>query len=70
MSFSDIDRDVPGQGLVVRMLCSIPSNHLCRVLEYLTRDDADRAVKELDGREVRGMKVSVALDDSVGQECL
>ncbi|KAF8910749.1 hypothetical protein CPB85DRAFT_1376056 [Mucidula mucida] len=48
VSFSDIDRDVPGQG----------------VLEYLTRDDADRAVKELDGREVRGMKVSVALDDS------
>ncbi|KAG5636408.1 hypothetical protein H0H81_008148 [Sphagnurus paluster] len=49
VSFADIDRDVPGQG----------------ILEYLNRDDADRAVKELDGKELRGRPVRVALDDSV-----
>ncbi|KAF5380807.1 hypothetical protein D9615_004114 [Tricholomella constricta] len=48
VSFADIDRDVPGQG----------------ILEYLNRDDADRAVKELDGKELRGRPVRVALDDS------
>ncbi|RDB21425.1 Pre-mRNA-splicing factor srp2 [Hypsizygus marmoreus] len=48
VSFADIDRDTPGQG----------------ILEYLNRDDADRAVKELDGKELRGRPVRVALDDS------
>jgi len=48
VSFADIDRDVPGQG----------------ILEYLSRDDADRAVKELDNKELRGRPVRVALDDS------
>ncbi|EDR14352.1 uncharacterized protein LACBIDRAFT_306110 [Laccaria bicolor S238N-H82] len=48
VSFADIDRDVPGQG----------------VLEYLSREDADRAVKELDGKDLRGRPVRVALDDS------
>ncbi|KAF5373686.1 hypothetical protein D9758_000874 [Tetrapyrgos nigripes] len=48
VSFADIDRDVPGQG----------------VLEYLSRDDADRACKELDGRELRGRAVHVDLDDT------
>ncbi|KAF8077773.1 hypothetical protein FPV67DRAFT_1557232 [Lyophyllum atratum] len=48
VSFADIDRDVPGQG----------------ILEYLNRDDADRAVKELDSKELRGRPVRVALDDS------
>ncbi|KAG6862062.1 hypothetical protein C0995_007192 [Termitomyces sp. Mi166 len=48
VSFADIDRDVPGQG----------------ILEYLNRDDADRAVRELDGKELRGRPVRVAFDDS------
>ncbi|KAG6877737.1 hypothetical protein C0993_004554 [Termitomyces sp. T159_Od127] len=48
VSFADIDRDVPGQG----------------ILEYLNREDADRAVRELDGKELRGRPVRVAFDDS------
>ncbi|TFK30062.1 hypothetical protein FA15DRAFT_699619 [Coprinopsis marcescibilis] len=47
VSFADIDRDNAGQG----------------VLEYLSREDADKAVKDLDGRELRGKLVRVALDD-------
>lgn len=35
------------------------------VLEYLFRDDADRAVRELDGKELRGRPVRVTLDESV-----
>ncbi|KAF8585855.1 hypothetical protein K439DRAFT_1342599 [Ramaria rubella] len=52
VSFADIDRDVPGQG----------------ILEYLTRDDADTAVKTLDGKDLRGQPVRVALagDDHRG----
>ncbi|EKM82565.1 hypothetical protein AGABI1DRAFT_111169 [Agaricus bisporus var. burnettii JB137-S8] len=50
VSFADIDRESPGQG----------------VLEYLNREDADRAVRELDGKELRGRPVRVALDDSGG----
>ncbi|KAH9079263.1 hypothetical protein EDB83DRAFT_2503747 [Lactarius deliciosus] len=38
VSFADIDRDTPGQG----------------ILEYLSREDADRAVKDLDGKDLRG----------------
>jgi arginine/serine-rich splicing factor 4/5/6 len=37
-----------------------------RILEYQSREDAERAVKELDGRDLRGRPVRVALDDSVG----
>ncbi|KAK7467507.1 hypothetical protein VKT23_004561 [Stygiomarasmius scandens] len=50
VSFADIDRDVPGQG----------------ILEYLSRDDADRACKELDNTELRGRPVRVTLDDTRG----
>jgi len=50
VSFADIDRDFPGQG----------------VLEYLSREDAERAVKELDGKDLRGRPVRVAFDDSRG----
>jgi arginine/serine-rich splicing factor 4/5/6 len=50
VSFADIDRDFPGNG----------------ILEYLNRDDADRAVKDLDGKDLRGRPVRVALDDTVG----
>jgi len=48
VSFADIDRDFPGQG----------------ILEYLFRDDADRAVRELDGKELRGRTVRVTLDET------
>ncbi|KAJ7286297.1 hypothetical protein C8J57DRAFT_1664273 [Mycena rebaudengoi] len=48
VSFADIDRDFRDQG----------------ILEYLSRDDADRAVKDLDGKDLRGRPVRVALDDS------
>jgi len=45
VSFADIDRDVPGQG----------------ILEYINRDDADSAIKTLDGKDLRGQSVRVAL---------
>ncbi|TCD68445.1 hypothetical protein EIP91_010731 [Steccherinum ochraceum] len=45
VSFADIDRDNVGEG----------------ILEYLSRDDADRAVKELDGKDLRGQAVRVAV---------
>lgn len=34
------------------------------ILEYLTREDADRAIRDLDSKELRGKIVRVA-DDSV-----
>ncbi|KAI0093898.1 hypothetical protein BDY19DRAFT_902602 [Irpex rosettiformis] len=46
VSYADIDRDKPGEG----------------ILEYLSRDDAERAVKELDGKDLRGNSVRVSLD--------
>jgi splicing factor, arginine/serine-rich 4/5/6 len=50
VSFADIDRDNPGQG----------------ILEYQFREDADRAVRDLDGKELRGRPVRVTLDESRG----
>jgi splicing factor, arginine/serine-rich 4/5/6 len=38
---------------------------LRRILEYLNREDADRAVKELSGRDLRGQAVRVDLHDDV-----
>jgi hypothetical protein len=32
-----------------------------RILEYLSREDAERAVKELDGKDLRGQPVRVDL---------
>ncbi|KZT26643.1 RNA-binding domain-containing protein [Neolentinus lepideus HHB14362 ss-1] len=49
VSYADIDRDNPGNG----------------ILEYLAREDADRAVKELDGKDLRGRAVRVTLDEAV-----
>ncbi|KAJ3524631.1 hypothetical protein NM688_g8529 [Phlebia brevispora] len=46
VSYADIDRDKAGEG----------------ILEYLSRDDAERAVKELDGKDLRGNSVRVTLD--------
>ncbi|KAF8323081.1 hypothetical protein DL93DRAFT_2162277 [Clavulina sp. PMI_390] len=46
VTFADVDRDYPGQG----------------VLEYVTQDDADYAVRKLDGRELRGVSVHVDAD--------
>jgi len=36
-----------------------------RVLEYLNREDADRAVKDLNGKDLRGQPVRVDLFDDV-----
>lgn len=36
-----------------------------RILEYVHREDASRAVKELDGKDLRGRPVHVAFDDAV-----
>jgi hypothetical protein len=38
---------------------------LRRILEYLSREDAERAVKELSGRDLRGQAVRVDLYDDV-----
>ncbi|CCA73791.1 hypothetical protein PIIN_11698 [Serendipita indica DSM 11827] len=50
VTFADIDRDVPNQG----------------VIEYSTREEADQAIRDLDGKEIRGTSVRVALDDRRG----
>ncbi|KAJ8483121.1 hypothetical protein ONZ51_g4909 [Trametes cubensis] len=50
VSYADIDRDYPGEG----------------ILEYLSREDAERAVKELDGRDLRGQPVRVTMDRERG----
>jgi hypothetical protein len=45
-----------------------PSLHIdlfYSVLEYLSREEAERASKELDGKELRGRNVRVYLDESV-----
>lgn len=67
VTYSDIDRDVPGQGCVLPSLPYSSKSHygIRSVLEYISQEDADRAVKELDGRDLRGRPVRVALDDAV-----
>ncbi|KAI0064709.1 RNA-binding domain-containing protein [Artomyces pyxidatus] len=52
VSFADIDRDNAGQG----------------ILEYLAREDAERAVKDLDGKDLRGQPVRVTLQDDRGPD--
>jgi hypothetical protein len=39
------------------------------ILEYLSRDDAERAVKELDGKDLRGNSVKVSMDTSEVSSC-
>ena len=51
--------ELPGLNMMFHLLLKFS------VLEYLFRDDADRAVRELDGKELRGRPVRVTLDDSV-----
>lgn len=38
---------------------------LPRILEYLSRDDAERAVRDLDGKDLRGKVVRVEFDENV-----
>ena len=62
VSYADIDRDRAGEGYVApSKKATILISHLS-VLEYLSREDAERAVKELDGKDLRGNSVRVALD--------
>jgi hypothetical protein len=39
-------------------------------LEYQSREDADRAVKQLDGKDLRGQTVQVAVDNDVRLPCI
>lgn len=39
-------------------------NRFFRILEYLSREDADRALRDLDNKDLRGKVVRVALDES------
>ncbi|KAG8934070.1 hypothetical protein FRC01_005231 [Tulasnella sp. 417] len=50
VSFADVERDMPGRG----------------VLEYLTAEDADHAVRSLDGKDLRGVAVRLSLDEHGG----
>jgi len=50
VSFADIDREAEGRG----------------VLEYLTREDAEHAVKYLNNREIRGRAVTVEFAEDRG----
>jgi len=52
VSFADIDRDNVGDG----------------VLEYPSREDADRAAKQLDGKDLRGQTVRVVADNDRGPD--
>ncbi|KAG8835882.1 hypothetical protein FRC17_000432 [Serendipita sp. 399] len=47
VSFADIDRDVPNQG----------------VIEFPTREEADQAIRDLDGKDIRGVSVRVYIDE-------
>jgi len=47
VSYADVDRNDPGRG----------------VLEYLAFEDADSAVRLLDGKDLRGVPVRLVLDD-------
>ncbi|KAG8745608.1 hypothetical protein FRC10_007499 [Ceratobasidium sp. 414] len=47
VSFADVDRDAPNQGII----------------EYVSQSDAENAVRLLDGRDLRGAPVRVAADD-------
>jgi hypothetical protein len=40
-------------------------NSLRSILEYLVRDDAERAVKELDSKDLRGQPVRVQMGEDV-----
>lgn len=52
VTFADIDRDSGGDG----------------VLEYQHREDAERAVKQLDGKDLRGQTVRVLADAERGPD--
>ena len=55
------------KGMSLSLLIQCPQCDLTpsSILEYLSREDAERAVKELDGRDLRGQPVRVAMDREV-----
>ncbi|KDQ10579.1 hypothetical protein BOTBODRAFT_57970 [Botryobasidium botryosum FD-172 SS1] len=52
VSYADIDRDIPGNG----------------ILEYLSLEDAEAAIKILDGKDLRGVTVRVAMAEGRGAD--
>ncbi|CAE6451230.1 unnamed protein product [Rhizoctonia solani] len=50
VSFADVDRDSPNTGII----------------EYVSQSDAENAVRTLDGRDLRGAPVRVAVDERGG----
>lgn len=65
MGFADIDRDNPGQGYEQDTLRQTLYSYLCSILEYFSRDDAEHALRVLDGKDLRGQPVRVAMGDEV-----
>ena len=53
-----------GMSLVLQKLLMLISDFY-RILEYLSRDDADYAVKSLDGKELRGQVLRVTVGEEV-----
>ena len=53
-----------GMSLVLQKLL-MPISDFYRILEYLSRDDADYAVKSLDGKELRGQVLRVTVGEEV-----
>lgn len=52
-----------GRFALVASFCVAYTTH--SILEYSNREDATLAIKELDGKELRGRPVRIALDPSV-----
>lgn len=52
---------VKGKSIHLRIVHHLYQINPPRILEYLARDDAENAVKILDGKDLRGQPVRVAL---------
>jgi hypothetical protein len=55
---------LPTQGMSKTLCQGHNSSHiLSSLIEYSTREEADGAIRDLDGKEIRGTPVRVALDE-------